>query len=211
MTLAGMSDAFAQGLKITELSPSGATSTVAIGLNKSNQVVGNYTVSGATVKGFRYSAGKYNTIVFPKSKNFTRANGISDTGEIAGDFFGSDNWYHGFTNISGKFTQYDLPGGLGNFSTSIFAVTNDGDTAGAAGGGTLGANNEGWVNISGTVTTFYGSGTDNTFVLGINGSDEFVGQYYDSGNLSHGFSGTISGGVPTITEITLSGRGSNRS
>ncbi|HEV2381515.1 MAG TPA: hypothetical protein VG206_17180 [Terriglobia bacterium] len=205
MALATAPDAFGQGLKITRLNPKGATSAVAIGLNKTNQVVGNYTIKGGTVKGFEFASNKYTTIVFPGSKNFTRANGINDTGEIAGDFFGTDNWYHGFTDAAGTFTQYDLPGGLGNFSTSIFAVNNNGDTAGAAGGGTLGSANEGWVNIAGTVTTFYGSGTDNTYAFSINSTDEFVGQYIDSSNLSHGYSGTISGGKAVITEIVFPG------
>lgn len=196
---------FAQGLKITELSPAGAASAAAIGVNKNNQVVGNYTTSTGAVKGFRHAGTKYTTIVFPKSVNFTRANGINDSGEIVGDFFGSDNAYHGFTLISGVYTQYDLPGGKGNFSTSIFGVNSLGDTAGAAGGGTLGPGNEGWVNIAGTVTTFFGSGTDNTLTFGINTAHEFVGQYFDSSGFSHGFSGTISGGAPVITEIAYPG------
>lgn len=198
--MAGTRAARAQGLKITQINPPGATAAVAVALNKNNQAVGNYTVSGV-VEGFKWLGGaRYQTIVFPRSNNFTRANGINDSGEIVGDFK-KGNFFHGFTDISGKLTQYDLPGGLGKFSTSIFGINNSGDTAGAAGGGTLGVNNEGWVNIAGTVTTFYGSGTDSTFVVSINSSDVAVGQYFDSSNNTHGFM-WASG---TITEIVFPG------
>lgn len=205
LALVAVSGAAAQGLKISQIAVPTATTTYPAAVNSTNRVTGSYLTGGAT-KGFEWLGGaNYKTIVFPKSNNFTRANGINDSGEIVGDFFGTDNWYHGFTNIGGKFTQFDLPGGLGNFSTSIFGVNSSGDTAGAAGGGTLGPNNEGWVKIAGTLTTFYGSGTDNTFVDAINVSGQFVGQYFDSAFLSHGFSGTVTAGVPSITEIIFPG------
>jgi hypothetical protein len=205
VVLAVSAEAAGTGLKISQIVVPNATATYAAAINAKNHVVGVYITGGIT-KGFEWLGGSnYKTIVFPHSNNFSRANGINDSGEIVGDFFGQDNWYHGYTDIGGKLTQYDLPGGLGNFSTSTFGVNANGDTAGAAGGGTLGANNEGWVNIGGTVTTFYGSGTSNTFVNAINASGEFVGQWYDTGNLSHGFSGVVSGGSAQITQITYPG------
>ena len=42
MAVATTSDAFGQGLKITKLRPTGATSATAVGLNKTNKAVGNY-------------------------------------------------------------------------------------------------------------------------------------------------------------------------
>src|SRR5215470_16019711 len=66
--------AFGQGLKITKLNPAGATSAVGIGLNTTNQVVGNYKTSTGVIKGFEYLGGtRYKNIAFPTAKNFTRA------------------------------------------------------------------------------------------------------------------------------------------
>lgn len=190
-----------QGLQITQISAPGSTTTFASAVNKSNDVVGNYAISGVT-KGFEWTGGtRYKSIVVPRSVNFTRCNGINDAGEIVGDFFGRDNFYHGYTDIGGTITQYDLPGGRGNFSTSLFGVNNNGDFAGAAGGGTLGATNEGFVVIGGTVTTFYGSGTDNTFVNAINDSDVAAGQYFDASGNTYGF--TWAAG--TLTPISFPG------
>jgi len=183
--------------KVQTISPPGATSTFAIGINSSNMVVGNFTASTGAVLGFKFAAGKYTTIKFPTANNFTRANGINDAGLIVGDFLGKDNFYHGFTLSAGKYTQYDIS--KGTASTSIFAVNANGDFAGATGAG---GPNEGFINIGGTVTNFYGSGTDNTFVLGLNKNGQAVGQYYDSSNNSHGFYRDASG---TITEVVYPG------
>ena len=128
-------------------------------------------------------------IVIKGSNNFTRALGINDSGEIVGDFLSKkDGYYHGFTDVG------DAPGGLGYCSTDLFGIDNNGDLAGSA-------NGQGFVSIGGTVTMFYGSGTDLTYAHGINDSDEAVGQYFDSSNLSHGF--TWQAGV--VTEITYPG------
>src|SRR5262249_20589409 len=123
--------AAAQALKVTQINPPGATVTAsfAMGINNSNQVVGNYVVNGTVVKGFQYLGGtQYQNIVFPGSVNYTRANGINDSGEIVGDFFGADNFYHGFTLIGGTYKQYDVQKGV--VSTSVFGVNNNGDFAG---------------------------------------------------------------------------------
>jgi probable HAF family extracellular repeat protein len=179
--------------KVQQINPTGSTKTYAIALNKSNTVVGNYTDASGVVHGFKFAMNKYTAINFPKANKFTRANGINDGNLIVGDFFGTDNFYHGFTFSSGKYTQYDIA--LGTASTSIFGVNNAGDTVGATGSG---GPNQGFINIGGTVTEFYGSGTDNTFALAINNNNEVVGQFYDSTGNSHCFDRSSTG---TITEI----------
>ena len=183
--------------KVQQINPPGSTSTFAVGINNASTVVGNLTTSAGVVQGYEFAAGRYTTIRFPHSNKFTRANGINDSNLIVGDFFGTDNFYHGFTFSGGKYTQYDVQKGV--VSTSIFAVNNNGDFAGAAG---FGGPNQGFINIGGVVTEFYGSGTDNTFALGINNSDEVVGQYFDSSNNSHGFFRSSTG---VITEIIYPG------
>jgi probable HAF family extracellular repeat protein len=184
----------ATGVQITKLAYPKATATYASAVNVNKAVVGFYTSSKNTTVGFVLSDKTYKPISFNSTTTFTRALGINDSAEIVGDFLGSDGYYHGFTYIKGTLTQYDAPGGLGVFSTSIFGVDNNGDFAGAAGA-------QGFVSIGGTVTLFYGSGTDLTYALGINDSGVAVGQYFDSSNLSHGFMWQNG----TSTEITYPG------
>jgi|HubBroStandDraft_6_1064221.scaffolds.fasta_scaffold00200_7 probable HAF family extracellular repeat protein len=194
------SQALAQALKVVQVAPPAAVNTYPNGVNKSNIVVGDFTNSSGATVGFAYLGGtKFKTFSAPKSNNFTRILGINDSNVVVGDFFGTDNFYHGFVikNNGTKYTQYDVA--KGSASTSIFAINKAGNFAGATGSG---GPNQGFVNISGKVTTFYGSGTDNTFALGMNNSNLVVGQYYDSSNNSHGFSRNASG---VITEIIFPG------
>jgi hypothetical protein len=183
--------------KVQKINPAGATTSYAIGINASNNVVGNYTTSTGVVLGYKFAAGKYTIIKFPTANKFTRANGINDAGLIVGDFFGKDNFYHGFKLSAGKYTQFDIS--KGTASTSIFAVNNNGDFGGAS---AVAGPNEGFVSIGGVVSLFSGSGTDSTLVLGLNKSGESVGQYFDFSGNSHGFSRDSSG---TITEIVYPG------
>jgi len=72
--------------KVQKINPAGATTSYAIGINASNNVVGNYTTSTGVVLGYKFAAGKYTIIKFPTANKFTRANGINDAGLIVGDF-----------------------------------------------------------------------------------------------------------------------------
>jgi len=89
--------------------------------------------------------------------------------------------------------QYDIA--KGTASTSIFGINAAGNFAGATGSG---GPNQGFINIQGTVTTFYASGSDNTFALGINKLNQVVGQYYDASNNSHGYYRDASGNISEI-------------
>lgn len=190
----------AQAVKVVQIVAPGAVNTFPNGVNKNNIVVGDFVNSSGATVGFAYLGGtKYKTFSAPKSNNFTRILGINDANVVVGDFLGTDNFFHGFivTNNGTKYKQYDVA--KGSASTSIFAINEAGNFAGATGSG---GPNQGFVNIGGTVTTFYGSGTDNTFALGMNSANQVVGQYYDSSNNSHGFFRNASG---TITEIVFPG------
>jgi hypothetical protein len=178
--------------KVAQVAVKNATATFGQGLNTSGAVVGLYTTASAT-EGYMYASGKYSLIKVPKSNNVTRAFGINDSNLIVGDFLGTDGFYHGFKLSGTKYTQYDVDKGV--VSTSIFGVNNAGDFVGIAGA-------EGYVNIGGTVTEFYASGTDATYAYGVNTTDEIVGQYFDSSNNSHGFYRDSSG---TITEVAYPG------
>jgi hypothetical protein len=84
--------ALGQGFKMTRLEVPGnqANTTVPIAVNASQAVVGYGTApSGATV-GFLYSAGKYTTINWAGSENYTRALGINDSNEVVGYWLDSN-------------------------------------------------------------------------------------------------------------------------
>src|ERR1039457_7321909 len=167
LLMLGTQSALGQGFKMTELNvPGNTTGTFPFGVNTSQSVVGDYANSSGAVVVFLYAGGKYTNLTYPGSNNFTRANGINDSNTIVGDFLGSDNFYHGYTYVKGSYTQYDVNKGV--VSTSIWSINNAGDFVGIEGA-------EGYINIGGSVTEFYGSGTDLTYAYALNSSDEVGG------------------------------------
>ena len=170
-----------------------------VSVNDNQWIVGNYiTGSGSTQRttGFLNVPGSASqSLVYPDSKDYTRADGINNSGTIVGDYFGSDGVYHGYTYSGGSFSEpFNLPGfneKTKKFSTSLFGISNNGSLAGAANpSGSV----EGFVQIGSTVFTFYGAGTDNTYAYAVNDAGTAVGQYFDSSNLSHGFVWTQASG-----------------
>ena len=110
-----------------------------------------------------------------------------------------DNSYHGYTYVGGAYKQYDVDKAVA--STWLFGINNARHLVGSRVPlDTLVA--EGFTDIGGAVTSFYGSGTDPTYAYAINSFDEVVGRYYDSSNKSHGFYRDARG---TITEIAYPG------
>ncbi len=200
VTVISASNALAQAVKVSKIAVPNAVNTFPNAVNKAGIVVGYFYNSKNAVVGFAYLGGtQYKVFTAPKSSNFTRIMGINDSTEVVGDFLGTDNFFHGYTLTNGgkTFTQFDV--NLGSTSTSLFGVSSNGSLAGATG---YNGPNQGFVDIGGTITTFYGSGTDNTYAYAINSSNTAVGQYYDSSNNSHCFSRAASG---TITEIVYPG------
>ncbi|MGA2005758.1 MAG: hypothetical protein ABSG70_20460 [Terriglobales bacterium] len=182
--------------KVTQVIPPGTTSPYAAAVNKSNVVVGSDVASNGNTQGFEMKGSKFTALNFPGASGFTRASGINDAGVIAGDFYlSSDTAYHGYTYNKGKYTQYDVA--LGSLSTSVFAINNSGNLGGSA--GKNGQANQGFVDIGGTVSTFYADGSSqSTFVYGMNDSNESVGDYYDSNNYPHCFYRDASGNITLL-------------
>jgi probable HAF family extracellular repeat protein len=185
---------FGQGLKMTKLNPPGsqAGSTFPMGLNKAQAVVGSYVDSFSSDRvGFLYSAGKYTVINPPSSYTFARANGINDANEIVGDFLTSDSRYHGFKYSGGTYTTYDENK---TESCGIFGINSAGHFVGDVGNGPVKA----FVNIKGVKKEFTPKGAVSAYAYAINTSDEVVGTYTDSSNISHGFSWVPSGKITNI-------------
>ena len=191
--------ALGQSLKTQLNAPDNAAGTFPFGVNTSEAVVGSYVKTSGATSGFLYADGKYTTLDYPGSENFTRASGINDFNEVVGDFLGSDNSYHGYTYIDGAYMQYDVDKAVA--STSLFGINSAGHLVGSRVPlDTLVP--EGFIDIGGVVTSLHGNGADPTYAYAINSSDDVVGRYYDSGNKSHGFYRDARG---AITEIAYPG------
>ena len=192
-------NALGQGFQMTELVVPGAqsASTFPLGVNVSGSVVGFYTNSSGALEGFLYSAGTYTAISYPGATAYTRASGINDSGIVVGDYqINGDDIIHSYTYSAGTYTPYNDYKGL---STTLSGINNAGDKVGSVGGNGV---VEGYIDIGGQFTTFYANGTDATYALAINASQEVVGQFFDSSGNYHGFSRTASG---VITQIDYPG------
>jgi hypothetical protein len=118
----------------------------------------------------------------------TRAASINARGEITG-FFGGASGTHGFVLVAdGTVTAFDAPdAGEGTYPSSINTW---GDVTGwyYETHGIIFAH--GFLRYSdGSITTFEapGSGPQGTYAIGINASDEIMGEYIDANNVYHGF------------------------
>jgi hypothetical protein len=98
----------------------------AIGINNSDAIVGYY-FSGKP-HGFLYTGGTYTTVDYPLLGSLgTVAQGINDTGDIAGIYFDANDKDHGFVKTSAGFTTVDYPGSI--FS-GLVGINNAGQVAG---------------------------------------------------------------------------------
>jgi len=87
----GNTDGFLKaGGKFTDLSAPGASSTMVLGVNDHDEVVGTYTVgtgSSAAMHGFTWTArGGFKTIDDPQGMGTTTINGVNNAGDLVGFF-----------------------------------------------------------------------------------------------------------------------------
>jgi hypothetical protein len=178
-------------------------------VNDSQSVVGNYTnLSGVTLGFLNAANSPTESLEYPGSDKFTRANGITSNGTIVGDFFGDDGVYHGYIMTAGYFgPPWNLKGydeKKNKFSTSLLGVSSDGVYV--SGAANPKSNVEGFVVNTSTNTTYQFSvnGKDDTYVLGVNETGTAVGEYNDGS--WHGFMWSP-GGNPI--PINYTGEGAN--
>ncbi len=123
---------------------------------------------------------------------------LNDYGVVPGRYVDSNNVSHGYVRNRRRdkftFTSYDVPGGVGTFTSSI---NNPGQITGIS----LDANNAAHAYIrdpGGAITSFDvpGAGTgpgQGTFLGSINNRGVSFGYYVDSANVSHGFVRSVQG------------------
>lgn len=166
--------------------PGAGNSTTAIGINDRDDIVGFYVDSGGVTRGFvRASNGTFSLpIVEPRDTgNFTRCEGINNSGTVSGDFFNvAENAFHGYFLSGGTFTQFDVGP---SFSTSLVGINVAGNFVGTF--GNVAQPNRAFINIGGTTVVIAIPGAYDSYGNGINTQNEVVGSYSDSSLVYHGF------------------------
>jgi hypothetical protein len=161
-------------------------STTGYHIDSRGDIVGYYTDAAVTVyRGFiRLANGNLIwPIVEPNDNgNYTSLFGINDSRTYTGEFL-QDGTYHGFFLSHNVYTQYDVP--FSGVSTGVFGINNLGDFVGAFGSNTQ--PDQGFINVSGNVTTFTVPGSYDTDSADINQTDQIVGYYRDQALVYHGF------------------------
>ena len=110
------------------ITPPGATSVTATGINDAGEVSGFFTEESGTVASFLFhGAGDYTLIEFPFSGN-TTALGVNNKGQMVGSYVDFAGKTDGFLYTAGTWQGIDDPEGIG--STVINGLNNNGDLVG---------------------------------------------------------------------------------
>jgi hypothetical protein len=169
----------------TFLTPPGATNSNAVGINDSGQIVGSYGTSSGNY-GYLYSGGTYTTISVPGATQDspsaffsgfgTNAAGISDSGEIVGEWNSAGTGY-GYMYSAGSFPNTGITYDSSYF-TQPYGVNDSGLISGYSDIGS-GASRTAvsFIYDGSTFTPISFPGATSTVVQGINDSGEAVGFY----------------------------------
>ena len=178
----GASDAFSYSKgKFVTISPPGATSTQAHGINDAGHIVGTFLDANKVQHGFLLSGGKYKTLDVPGT-TATNAWGINDQGLITLFAINGKGNYDSFLFDGTSYTMIDVPGQSQNFVAEIDATGDRVYTVVDSGKNSHGAL---FLNLNGGTFTVFddpkGKGT--TEALGLNDNLEIVGTLHAQ---SHG-------------------------
>jgi len=95
--------------------PGGWIYVYATGINNLGEIVG--WTSGASISGFSYKHGKFQTIAFPGAIQ-TEALAINDSGIVVGWYLSGSSAF-GFALSNGRYTSFSYPGAKGTFPYGI--------------------------------------------------------------------------------------------
>ena len=175
--------------------PNGVGATQPEGINDTSEVTGTYydATTGLEPGFLRHPDGSVVDIVPPNSGGYTEANGINNSGTIAGRDIGAVS--EGFVLSNGKYTITDVPGAT---NTSLFGINNLGDIVGSY--VDTSGTTHGFLKSNGSITTIDFPGSTSTNAQDINDSGEIVGSTVVA-NVRHGY--LFSSG--TFTQIDYPG------
>jgi uncharacterized membrane protein len=179
-TITGIDDAFSyfKG-KFVSISPPGATSTKAQGINDEGQIVGTYLDSANVEHGFVLKGTKYTTLDVPGGYTNSDAWAITGKGLIT-IFAVKGSVYHSFLFNGKTYSPIDVPGethslvtGIDSFGDRVYSVVDSSNNIHGAF----------FLNVnSGTYTVFNDpKGPTNTQAFGLNDKLRIVGIYAPSG------------------------------
>ena len=190
IVLAGIPSAHAQ-FTFTSIDFPGGTLTTARGINNHGEIVGAYRLvpprHAFLIKEHQFIPLAPTTIL---GSNYSEAFKSNDRGDVVGQLFGGDGFFHGFLlRKKGALATLDFPGAS---DTYAYGINESGTVVGDwdlldANGNVLAFHGFTWKDGTFTEVNFPGSG--DTAVLGINARDDLVG-VWDSGVTSligHGF------------------------
>ena len=112
----------------------------------------------------------------------TRALGLNDHGEVAGDYVDSGGVRHGYSLRRGKFNTFDPPGSI---ETRGLVINDRGDIGGTYLDRT--SVRHSYVLNRGDIRTFDFPGATRTSLQGMNNHGQIVGAYLDIAGVTHGF------------------------
>jgi uncharacterized membrane protein len=155
----------------------GATFTTVSGINNAGQMVGSYSVGGHENHGFLLGGGVFSIIDFPGAAN-TLPEDINNLGQIVGIQDGPAG-ASGFLLSNGAFTSIDV-----GTHTILQGINDAGTIVGWRFG--LGLTIHGFVDRMGNVITVDVPGFSETFLAGINNTNQIVGEFLAAA-AEHGF------------------------
>ncbi len=92
------------------IEPPDALNTLALGINKSNEVAGTYWPTAGPSRGFLYADGTYTVIGYPGAA-WTWATGVSDKREVVGYYGDGAGSTQSFVWSKGDYRPFAFPGG----------------------------------------------------------------------------------------------------
>jgi probable HAF family extracellular repeat protein len=192
----------------TTIDVPGVTGTLAYGINKAGQIVGNYqNTVGSPNHGFLFDGSTFTTIDYPGAEvgsEGTWLYGINDSGVIIGGHGPTSLGIpYGFVYSGGVFSSVDFsaaPGGA--LATTPYGINNAGQIVGEWEAAYYPWPGLGFLDTGGSYSVVSGP-SGNGCPWGINNAGQIVGGYTDASGAGHGF--LLSGGSYTTIDFPGSG------
>jgi len=173
---------------LTGIEPSGALTSVAIGINNKGQAVGTYTDTNGHQHGFVYWRGQATTLDVPDSTS-TGATAINKLGAVAGEYTDANAVEHGFVYRDGRYDSFDISGA--SFINPV-AINDHGDVAGNYGMPGAGPTQP-FLYSDGKAATLDVPVASEPFISGLNNSEEVAGTgVYTDASGTRGYLGFVS-------------------
>ena len=171
----------------TTVDAPGASATMLLRINNNGQILGNVP-NLSSIQSFLYDNGKFDKIIFTGKEYLTGAEGLNNSGQIAGNIYEISGWMRmavgGFLKDGDSYSEIDGP--LNAISYMVLDINDPGQVVGhfTDSDGTHGFLYD---RAKNSFTVIDHPDAVSTQAYGINNSGSIVGQYTDSDGKDHGF------------------------